>query len=223
VHDVIVHKLGKAIVSGKYKPSAQLPAEEELVSDVQASRTSVREAIRTLSALGLVESRARVGVIVNEPEKWRVLDPPVLGWFAASINGPEFAAMVQETRRIIEPSASALAAERASSADLAFIEANLDQMKRNVSSRAEFVEADLGFHRGVLRASKNTMLIALSGTIEASLRYFFTHSIERATEAIPLHENLLERIRMRDPAGASEAAYRLLELASSDQANFATD
>ena len=223
VHDAIVHKLGKAIISGVYRPGTQLPPIEELITGVEASRTSVREAVRTLSALGLVESRARVGVLVQDPDNWRLLDPPVLWWYAATVQGPKFAAMVQETRRIIEPHASALAAERATGSDLAAIEGYLLTMRENISSRAQFVEADLGFHRAILKASGNAMLSALSGTIEASLRYFFSHSMERAAEAVPLHENLLERIRMRDPEGASAAAHRLLDLASGDQANFAID
>jgi GntR family transcriptional regulator, galactonate operon transcriptional repressor len=80
VLDSIVRTIGGWILGGRYKPGATLPREEDLAASFAVSRTSVREAVKYLSAKGLVETRPRIGVKVRPRDDWRMLDPAVLSW-----------------------------------------------------------------------------------------------------------------------------------------------
>src|ERR1700722_5899622 len=80
LHGVIARDLGVGIVSGRYKPGDLLDNEIEASDRLQVSRTAYREAIRILSAKGLVRSRPKVGTTVSAPETRQLLDPDVLSW-----------------------------------------------------------------------------------------------------------------------------------------------
>ena len=77
VHDSVVRTLGGWVLSGRYQPGDSLPREDALATSFGVSRTSVREAVKVLSAKGLLETRPRVGVKVRQREEWRMLDPAV--------------------------------------------------------------------------------------------------------------------------------------------------
>src|ERR1700710_2787209 len=80
LHDSLVNVLGRRILGGVYKPGDMLPREDELCAQFGVSRTSLREAVKVLSAKGLFEGRRRVGVRVRPREEWSLLDPAVLSW-----------------------------------------------------------------------------------------------------------------------------------------------
>ena len=76
----LIRRLGRAIVRGNHAPGSLLPREAELMAEHGASRTSVREAIKVLSAKGLVETRQKVGTRVRPRDEWNIFDADVLGW-----------------------------------------------------------------------------------------------------------------------------------------------
>ena len=126
-----------------------------------------------------------------------------------------------EARRIIEPAAAALAASRATAADLARIEQAYLGMERNLRTNLEACcEADLMFHSGVVAASHNVVLKGLTGTIEAALRATFAITNRRLasaqSRALSAHRAVFERLRMRDAEGARLATIELLEIAARD-------
>ncbi|MGH6798366.1 MAG: FadR/GntR family transcriptional regulator, partial [Roseiarcus sp.] len=125
-----------------------------------------------------------------------------------------------EARRIIEPAAAALAAKRATAADLARIEQAYLGMERNLRTNLEACcEADLRFHVGVVAASHNVVLRGLTGTIEAALRATFaiTNRLASAqSRALSAHQAVFECVRMRDADGARLATIELLEIAARD-------
>ncbi|RWG26574.1 GntR family transcriptional regulator, partial [Mesorhizobium sp.] len=110
VHNAVVSVLGSRILGGDYAPGAALPREEELCAMLGVSRTSVREAVKVLSAKGLVEARRRAGVRVLPRDSWRLLDPVVLGWHPSIQDDEELVSGLLEARRIFEPAAAELAA-----------------------------------------------------------------------------------------------------------------
>ena len=79
IHDFVVRTMGAWILGGRYKPGDVLPREDDLTESLGVSRTSLREAVKVLCAKGLLETRPRVGVRVQEREHWRLLDPDRLG------------------------------------------------------------------------------------------------------------------------------------------------
>ncbi len=220
MHDSVVRALGTWVLGGRYAPGEVLPREEDIAAALGVSRTSVREAVKVLSAKGLLETRPRVGVRVRARDEWRLLDPAVLSWHPELTRDPDLVAGLIEARRIIEPAAAGLAARRGTAADLAAIEAAYLGMRAAIPhDLAACCEADLAFHRGVIAASRNVVLKGLVGTIEAALRAVFAITNQLMTtqsRALAAHGEVLERIRFRDEAGARDAMFRLLDLAAED-------
>lgn len=220
LHDSLVIVLGRHILGGTYRPGDVLPREDELCAAFGVSRTSLREAVKVLSAKGLIEARRRLGVRVRPREEWSLLDPAVLSWHPDIQGDEELMSGLIEARRIIEPAAAELAARRATEADLAAIGVALEGMKGAVPDHFElYCKADLAFHRAVNAASHNVVLRGMAGLMEAALNASFnvTNSfMERQARALSVHARVLEAIRTRDTAGARAAMGRLLDLAAED-------
>src|ERR1700710_2361317 len=106
----VMHELGQRIVSGRGRPGEVLPREETLASSLQVSRTALREALKVLSAKGLIESRAGVGARVLQERYWNQLAADALAWRCASMPTDDFIDKLVEMREIIEPAAAAAAA-----------------------------------------------------------------------------------------------------------------
>jgi len=220
VHDTLVNVLGRQILGGHCQPGDMLPREDELCAMFGVSRTSLREAIKVLSAKGLIEARRRVGVKVRPREDWTLLDPAVLSWHPNIQHDEELMAGLIEARRIFEPAAAELAARRATTADLGAIDAAFSAMGAAVSEHFDsYCKADLAFHRAIIAASHNVVLRGLAGLMEAALTASFSMTntfMERQARALSVHGRVLEAIRLRDTAGARAAMGRLLDLAAED-------
>lgn len=218
IHGAVVRQLGAMVLDGSFAPGDILPREDELAARFGVSRTSLREAVKVLSAKGLLEARPRIGVRVRPREAWNLIDPVVLAWHPDLTHDRELMRSLVETRRIVEPAAAGLAAQRASAADLARIEAACDHLTAAFPRDARAgVEADIAFHRAVVGASGNLVLIRLMDAIEATLRAVFTASTPlMAGDSLAAHRDVLEHVRLRDRAGAIDAMNRLLDIAAKD-------
>ena len=220
IHGSVVDTLGQWILGATYAPGDLLPREDDLAEKLKVSRTSVREAVKVLSAKGLLEVRRRVGVRVRPRDDWNLLDPQVLSWHPDVGQDAVLIASLIEARRIIEPEAAALAAGRATATDLARMEQAYEGMDRNLHvDLTACCEADLQFHVGLVAASHNVVLKGLTGTIEAALRATFTITNRLATaqsRALAAHKAVLECVRLRDANGARVAMIALLDIAASD-------
>jgi DNA-binding FadR family transcriptional regulator len=204
--------LGTAILRGDYAPESILPREAEIMGTLGVSRTVLREALRTLTSKGLIESRPRVGTRVRPRHAWNLLDVDVLDWYSRVAEPMQFALKLQEMREMIEPYAAGLAA--ASHADdtfgaLAAAHAAM-AAARNVD---EWVRADLQFHLSVLIACSNELLIPLGTLIERTLEAQLRLNAKRAevfNASLAEHTAVFEAIRERDAAAARDAMARLL-------------
>ena len=215
--DRLALRLAALIESGSLAPGDRLPTEQQLASTHGVSRTVVREAVHQLKSRALVASRQGSGVYVEPPAQNQSLafDPSVLESVQAVVH-------VVEVRRVLEGEIAALAAERATSADLARIEAALLAMIQNLPGDLDACcKADVAFHREILAASHNIVFRQLAGTIGAALEATFristelSRSYERTIEA---HRDVLEAIRMRN-RGTAEARMRaLIDVAQADLA-----
>ena len=117
----LVNRLGHEIVSGRFSASDGLPNEGVLSSELKISRTSVREAIKMLTAKGLVGSRPRRGTEVRPVSDWNLLDSDVLRWLRESPPDRRIVFELLELRLGFEPEAAALATRRADATQLARI------------------------------------------------------------------------------------------------------
>ena len=212
VHGNTVDHLGEAIVAGRYSPGASLPPEPALCLELGVSRTVVREAVKSLIAKGLMTTGPKVGTRVLTSDQWNWFDPDVIAWQSKAGLTPEFLRDLQDLRRVVEPAAMRLAAERATPADLAEIELAYAGMKRAVEGGGDYVTFDLRFHQGLLRACRNRMLVQMSKALGALLRTSFEISTRRkdgALNSLPLHREVLDAVIAHD-ADRAEIAIRVL-------------
>ena len=212
VHAALANEIGMRIVRGDYPPGAILPNEAKWSETFTVSRSAVREAIKMLMAKSLLSSRPKVGSWVEPRERWNLLDRDVLGWYAMGPDREAFLRTVQEFRHIIEPEASALAAERRSEEQMMEISAACREMGE-ATSLAVRTEADTRFHLAILRASGNDLLVPLGVLIESALNNLFiavTRETSNVQHAQKLHEAIERNIRLRRPEAARAAVRRLL-------------
>src|SRR5260370_12148363 len=220
IHGSVVETIGRWILGGAYAPDDLLPREDDLAEKLGVRRTSVREAVKVLSAKGLLQARRRVGVRVRSRDDWNLLDPQVLSWHPDVGRDEALVTSLIEARRIIEPAAAALAATRGTAGALQKVEPGYLAMERNVRTNLEACcEADLRFHASLVAASHNLVLKGLTGTIEAALRATFaiTNRLMTAqSRALAAHRAVFECVRMRDADGARLATIELLDVAARD-------
>ena len=211
--------LGEAIVSGRYPPGSSVPSESTLCSEYGVSRTVVREVIKGLVAKGLVSTGPKVGTRVLAAEQWNWFDPDVVGWQSRLGLTRSFLRDLQELRRLVEPAAVRLAAERATAADIADIEAAYAGMKAAIEYGGDYVLHDLAFHQGLLRAGHNRLIVQMSKALGALLRTSFEISTSRPDGpaiSLPLHRAVLDAVIARNPAKAERAALVLIDSARDD-------
>ncbi|WP_429342858.1 FadR/GntR family transcriptional regulator [Paraburkholderia sp. GAS42] len=212
LHGRVAHLLATAILRGDYAPDSILPREAELMESFGVSRTVLREALRTLTSKGLIESRPRVGTRVRPKSAWNLLDADVLDWYSRVAPPMTFALKLQEMREMIEPYAAALAASSWSDDTFAALDAAHAAMvaARNVD---EWVRADLRFHLNVLTACSNELLIPLGTLIERTLEAQLRLNAKRAgvyNASLAEHTAVFEAIRDRDAEAARQAMAGLL-------------
>ena len=204
--------LATAILRGDYAPESILPREAELMETFGVSRTVLREALRTLTSKGLIESRPRVGTRVRPKPAWNLLDVDVLDWYSRVAEPMAFALKLQEMREMIEPYAASLAASSYTDHTFRALESAHAAMvaARNVD---EWVRADLLFHLSVLTACSNELLIPLGTLIERTLEAQLRLNAKRAevfNASLAEHTAVFDAIRVRDASAARAAMAGLL-------------
>jgi len=219
VHGRTLELLGEAIVSGHYPPGSGIPPEPTLGEEFGVSRTVVREAIKSLVAKGLVSTGPKVGTRVLPAEQWNWFDPDVVTWQSRTGLSREFLRDLQELRRVVEPAAVRLAAERATAQDIAEIEAAYAGMKDAIENGGDYVRYDLAFHQGLLRACHNLMVAQMSKALGALLRTSFEISTTKPdgpAHSLPLHRAVLDAVIARLPQKAERASLVLIDGAQED-------
>jgi len=219
VHGNTVDHLGEAIVAGRYGVGASIPPEPVLCQELGVSRTVVREAVKSLIAKGLMTTGPKVGTRVLSEDHWNWFDPDVIIWQSKAGLTPEFLRDLQDLRRVVEPAAMRLAAERATAQDIAEVEAAYAGMKHAVEHGGDYVTHDLRFHQGLLRASRNRMLVQMSKALGALLRTSFEISTRRKdgpVHSLPLHRAVLDAVIAHRPDEAEIAIRVLIDGAKED-------
>jgi DNA-binding FadR family transcriptional regulator len=211
--------IGEAIVAGRYPVGAAIPPEPILCDELGISRTVVREAIKSLIAKGLLVAGPKVGTRVLPADSWNWFDPDVVAWQTKAGLTRGFLRDLQELRRVIEPAAVRMAAERATTKDIAELETAYAGMKQAVEHGGDYVTSDLHFHQGLLRAGGNRMMVQMSKAIGALLRTSFEISTSRPdgpTLSLPLHRAVLDAVIARAPQKAERACLALIDSARED-------
>ena len=213
----VVEHVRKLIEAGSLRPGDRLPAERDLALEIKVSRPSLRSGLRTLQAMGVIEARQGSGTYIAD-------GPPKLGdgplRFLAALHGFTRDDMF-EARRVLEVGTAALAAERATSAQIAVIADEVTNMFASLDDPQTFLVHDLQFHRAVAKGCGNPVLATLIDTIAELVFEYRRVTVERARdlkESAELHRRIYRAIRDRDPEEARRQMSEHLALARQAQA-----
>ncbi|MFC4296326.1 FadR/GntR family transcriptional regulator [Novosphingobium tardum] len=203
--------LGRAIVTGAYDETP-FPTEAELAKQQGVSRSVTREAVKMLTAKGLLSARPRQGTIVQPISSWNLFDPDVLSWLLDRRFSIDLLREFNQLRIAIEPEAAALAATVAGEPDKARIRAGLDRMKAAEAGDDDPLESDIAFHVAILEASNNAFFAQFRDVVGAALRTSirFTNRVVGRTASVPDHAAVLEAICEGDPDRARAAMRHLI-------------
>ncbi|MFI9121911.1 FadR/GntR family transcriptional regulator [Streptomyces bikiniensis] len=208
LHSHVLAALGLAITAGEYPPGTVLRT-DELAQRFDVSRTVVREVVRVLESMHLVESRRRVGVTVLPTASWNVYDPQVIRWRLAGADRPRQLRSLTVLRSAVEPVAAGLAAENATPEQCRELtEQALGMVATSRGRRLEeYLVHDIAFHRVVLNASGNEMFARLGDVVAEVLTGRTHHHVmfeDPDPAAVTLHVQVAEAVRERDGARAEE-------------------
>jgi GntR family transcriptional repressor for pyruvate dehydrogenase complex len=204
VADQTVICLTDLILSDRLKPGEFLPPEPELCRQLNVSRTTVREAVRTMEARGLLQRRHGVGVLVAD----RTYESAVASIGLMLQRSGSRTWDLLEVRLGLECQAAALAADRATSAEVQAMSDAIETMRRQGSTEEEYLEADLGFHLRLAEGSHNAVLMALLHAV----RHLLGESIRatfvldgRTDSRLADHIRVLDAVREKAPDAARAA------------------
>lgn len=209
----LTYDLGLAIVQGVYPVGTGLPSEADLCIEYNVSRSSTREAVKMLSAKGLISSRPKQGIRVLPESSWNMFDTDVLKWILSSKPSLALLKEFTEVRVALEPQAAALASLTASYQQLDVIEKALARMVDADNGLDDPLEADIAFHTAVLAASNNRFFLQLTEFISTALRVSirYTNRIKGVPGAdVQKHAEILNTIKSRNPERAKKAVEAIL-------------
>lgn len=214
LHARVLDELGVAICGGTFAPGTVLYV-DELVERCTVSRSVVREVLRVLASMGLIEARRRVGTRIRPAADWNVFDPQVIRWRLASDQRLAQLRSLTELRAAVEPQAASQAAGRASAADAADLVALAAKLWAAAESgdEAGFLAADIEFHRRVLLHSGNEMFARLHELVAESLVGRHHHHLmprHPDQRALTLHADVAQAIQRRDGERARAAMADLM-------------
>ena len=203
--------LGKEIVTGFYDDRA-FPTEAELAKQHDVSRSVTREAVKMLTAKGLLTARPRKGTTVQPSSLWNLFDADVLRWLLERKFSLLLLRQFSELRIAIEPAAAALAALAADADGRAAIAAGYERMVAAGADGDDPLEADIAFHIAILQASANPFFMQFRDVVTTALRTSirFTNRFKGRTASLPQHRAVLSAIEQRDAEGAKAAMVGLI-------------
>jgi GntR family transcriptional repressor for pyruvate dehydrogenase complex len=216
ISEQIAQQLQAAIFAGQLKPGDRLPPERELVERFEASRTSVREAMRTLELAGLISVRAGAhgGAYVTAPNFELVARALQTMLHAGTFDLME----LYQARLLLEPGIAEIAAREADPEDVALLRASLAQGRERMAQRADTAPASYNFHFLLAKAAKSQLLLMLVSSLLDLVHQSDRESatIRRPSPAIlRAHEAIVSAIERHDPTAAREATIdHLLNLQS---------
>ena len=214
----VAEALGEEIVAGALPVGTLIPNEADLCIRFGVSRTVVREAVKLLTAKGLLRSNSGIGTWVLPPSEWNFLDPAVFSWVKASGKVENLIQNLFAFRNAVEPAAAAEAARRATDEQVLAIKSALDVMRSDDTDFPTWVEADVKFHTAIYVASNNVFMASLASLFREYFQMSFrvSSSNDHYQHCLQEHVDVYQAIADRDPEAASRALQILLTHAHED-------
>ena len=204
VKDQTLEQLKNYILSGVVPLGERLPSERALADALGVGRYSVREALKVLEAVGLVESRVGEGTFLTTntgASFGRILGLSLATWGGTIIE-------LQDARKMIETAAARAAAERATDSQIERIRAELDAMRANMDRVQTYLKADFNFHRRIGEASQNAIISRfvsnLIDLLEEALKEAHSDSLPAQAEGGGTHQAIFDAIARGDAKAAGD-------------------
>jgi GntR family transcriptional repressor for pyruvate dehydrogenase complex len=209
VYEEVAKQIERLILK-KLKPGDKLPSERELAEILQVSRSSIRDAIRGLELIGLVEPRQGSGTIVREVSAEALANP-----FASALKQrQELVSELLDFRKMLEPPLAARAATHASPEEIAEMEEILQRQQKKQDVGDVAIAEDAEFHYSVALASGNSVVLKVIDTIMDLLRDTRERSLQvegRSLKSLVGHRRILSAIKRHDAEAAKAAMRRHIE------------
>jgi DNA-binding FadR family transcriptional regulator len=217
VHGQTVETLAGRILSREYAEGAVLDL-PSIQQELDVSLTALREALKVLTAKGLIDARQKRGTFVRPRTSWNVLDADVMRWQTADSADSALFDQLTEVRTVVEPAGARLAAERATEEDVIALSEALERMAGSGSDLDQMVAADLDFHRLLLTMTGNGFLSRIERVIAIGLaeRDRIVHAASPDADPVPSHRAVLAAIAAKNPDAAEAAMRALLSQSSED-------
>jgi len=227
----VVRTLGCRVVSGQW--SEKLPREADLIEELGVSRSVVREALRTLTAKGLIRSRPMEGTKVQPRSEWRLLDPDLISWTIEAGDKRALLTDLMKVRLVMEPGVVYAATELATDEQRAAVTAAWNEKLRvesdrgipDLQRRRNFITADLAFHQAFINVVGSEILDQLIRVVQAALRLLLdlqmqakgsTVKLIGMDESTRLHADVYDTFMRGNPEEAEQAMRRLIQAAIED-------
>jgi GntR family transcriptional repressor for pyruvate dehydrogenase complex len=203
ITELVVQRIKDLLGRGELKAGSRLPPERELADMLHISRPSLRTALKALSVMGVIHAKPGAGTYIAKslPE---VFTEPM--HFMTLINNTSIDELF-EARLIIEAGLAELAAERATEADIAALNEELEGMRASIGDPEEFLKHDVRFHQVMARAADNKLMSGVMDTVGQLIFHIRRENIAQANdldEAVEWHEKIITAMRKHDPKRAKE-------------------
>jgi GntR family transcriptional repressor for pyruvate dehydrogenase complex len=209
IYEEIARQIEKMITE-KMKAGDRLPPERQLAEMFGVSRSSIRDAIRTLEMSGLVEARQGLGTVVREHSTDAMVNPLT----QVLVQKRKLVGELLDVRKMIEPPLAARAAVHATSDEVAEMDAILQRQEEKMRGGELAIEEDNEFHYAIALAADNSVVLKVLDVLMDLLRETRERSLQvqgRPERSMADHRDILDAIRRQDAAGAEAAMRRHIE------------
>lgn len=210
VAEEVADRIRTLMLDGTFPPGEPLPSERHLAERFGVSRGSIRDALRTLETIGLLETRHGQGTFPHELSVERLVAP------LASVMAyrSDLQEELLDVRRMFEPAVARAAAVRATDEDVADLQRILDTQRQKLKSGQSAIAEDTAFHAILARATGNRVVMSIMATLNDLLVESRTQSLShkgRPARSIDGHEAVVAALRHHDAEAASQAMYNHID------------
>lgn len=218
VAEEVADRIRVLLLDGTFPPGQPIPSERHLAEQFGVSRGSIRDALRTLETIGLLETRHGQGTFPHELSVDRLVAPlaSVMAYRA------DLQEELMDVRRMFEPAVARAAATRATEEDLADLQRVLDAQRQKLKTGQSAITEDTAFHAILARATRNRVVVNIMATLNDLLVDSRTQSLlqkGRPARSVDGHEAVVAALRRRDPDGAAHAMYEHIKQIADLQLN----
>jgi len=205
IFEQIIDQIKDQIVTGRLKPGDLLPPERQFSEMMGVNRHTVREALKVLEYMGVVQGKTGIGTVINNVGLDVLVDRIA---HATEFSPRQFLFELMELRQVLEPGIAALAAKRATGSDLAVMERAMEDFKKEFQAESFGTDADERLHVALANATHNTTFVRLTEPIMSMLAEFREKGLVlkgRRKQTYEEHERIFQAVKNRNPEAARAA------------------